>query len=124
MTPPWLRGVGRVPVRARSRAGRPRSAAGHRGAGPPRRPPPHTHRPGRPQPHNGPGHHPPTIGTDSTIGLAYGILAALALAASATGCLLTLTALALTALTALTAANPARRREARTLLALLLNRRP
>ncbi|MFJ9461476.1 hypothetical protein ACIRST_41205 [Kitasatospora sp. NPDC101447] len=46
--------------------------------------------------------------------------AALALATSATGYLLTITALALTALTA---PNPTRRREARTLLALLLNRR-
>nr|BFD96329.1 hypothetical protein KitaXyl93_76890 [Kitasatospora sp. Xyl93] len=43
--------------------------------------------------------------------------AALALVTSATGYLLTLTALALTALTA---PSPARRREARTLLALLL----
>ncbi|MEV7189707.1 hypothetical protein [Kitasatospora sp. NPDC093102] len=47
--------------------------------------------------------------------------AALALATSATGYLLTLTALTFTAITA---PNPARRREARTLLALLLNRRP
>ncbi|MET8630287.1 hypothetical protein ABZW30_42385 [Kitasatospora sp. NPDC004669] len=47
--------------------------------------------------------------------------AAIALATSATGYLLTLTALTLTALTA---PNPTRRREARTILALLLNRRP
>ncbi|MFF2751354.1 hypothetical protein ACFVVA_38195 [Kitasatospora sp. NPDC058048] len=46
--------------------------------------------------------------------------ATIAMAASATGYLLTLTALTLTAITA---PNPARRREARTLLALLLNRR-
>ncbi|MGW3077834.1 hypothetical protein [Kitasatospora sp. NPDC001132] len=46
--------------------------------------------------------------------------ATLALATSAAGYLLTLTALALTAITA---PSPARRREARTLLALLLHRR-
>ncbi|MFF2751316.1 hypothetical protein ACFVVA_37985 [Kitasatospora sp. NPDC058048] len=47
-------------------------------------------------------------------------LADLCPGASATGYLLTLTALTLAAITA---PNPARRREARTLLALLLNRR-
>ncbi|MER8103928.1 hypothetical protein [Kitasatospora sp. NPDC094016] len=47
--------------------------------------------------------------------------ATLALATSAAGYLLTLATLAITAITAPT---PARRREARTILALLLNRKP
>ncbi|MEU4118961.1 hypothetical protein AB0F71_31265 [Kitasatospora sp. NPDC028055] len=47
--------------------------------------------------------------------------AAIALATSATGYLLTLTALAITAVAA---PSPARRREARTVLGLLLKRKP